>query len=157
MTARYALLYADIIEKFCIYFLHFWILGCRCCGIPTADPGDYFVRRARWAARRVYRTIRHSSMQGFRSPVRVDPVEVVEWKASTPVLSALGSISSGLAVSEGLLIASIYRLKASHLSKVCICEERNLNITVNSNFSRRWQARALSCSWRRRRGATRMK
>ena len=90
-----------------------------------ADPGDYFVRRARWAARRVYRTIRHSSMQGFRSPVRV---EVVEWKASTPVLSALGSISSGLAVSEGLLIASIYRLKASHLSKVCICEERNLNI-----------------------------
>ena len=27
MTARYALLYADKIEKFCIYFLHSWILG----------------------------------------------------------------------------------------------------------------------------------
>ena len=49
-----------------------------CSGFRRADPGDYFVRRARWAARRVYRTIRHSSMQGFRSPVRVEVQVVVE-------------------------------------------------------------------------------
>ena len=102
-------------------------------GFRDADPGDYFVRRARcWATRRVYRTIRHSSMQGFRSPVRVEVVvESLHSLLSQRVLSALGSISSGLAVSEGLLIASIYRLNASHLSKVysSICEARNQNIT----------------------------
>ena len=87
MTARYALLYADKIEKFCIYFLHSWILG-----LPdrrdsaTRIPGIIlFGARALRAARRVYRTIRHSSMQGFRSPVRV---EVVKWKAATRSLCA---------------------------------------------------------------------
>ena len=43
MTARYALLYADIIEKFCIYFLQFWILGHAGCSRDSdavADPGD---------------------------------------------------------------------------------------------------------------------